>query len=162
MWAARPQSATAHFSLMFADQDGPEELAMELQRPRGAEVDPIEMSVRQALYILRSTLPVQGDVRRIEVSGSLRRPSLDVATDSQAIRWDVSNAVAPQLLEATARQSDPDAEQQVLHCGHRLGGLLTPAIRRALERLVDRHGHPREVGSPRVLGVAETLYLRTA
>ena len=117
--------------------------------------------MRQALYTLRASLPVQGDVRRIEVTGGLRRPHLEITTDRQALRWDVGNTLAPQLLEATALDVEAEREQRVLHNGHRMGGSATSTLARAIEDLVERIGRPHALGSPRVLGIAEALYLRT-
>jgi len=148
------------FSLMF-DRDGPEELTLELQRSEGADTTQHEVSVRQALYTLRASLPVQGDVRRIEVTGGLRCPRLEITTDRQALRWDVGNTLAPQLLEATALGVEAEREQRVLHNGHRMGGSPTSTLARAIEDLVERIGRPHALGSPRVLGIAEALYMRT-
>jgi hypothetical protein len=72
----RPSSTgTLHLSLMFADQGGPEELTLELERPHNTAAKPLEVAVRQTLYSLRASLPVQGEVRRIEVTGALRQPT---------------------------------------------------------------------------------------
>jgi len=165
----RPSSSGAlHFSLMFADQGGPQELTLELERPHDATAEPHEVSVRQTFYSLRASLPVQGKVRRIEVTGALREPHLAVTTDRQTLRWDVRNPLAPQLLEATTRHAVDEPKEQkeqdegVLHNGRQLGGAATPNLTRALANLVSRLGHPQAVGNPRVLGFAETLYLRTA
>jgi hypothetical protein len=76
----------------------------------------------------------------------------------------VRNPIAPQLLEATARHAvdvQEQGEERVLHNGGQLGGVGTPNLRRALAELFNRQGHAQAVGSPRVLGFAETLYLRT-
>ena len=158
------RSGTLHLSLMFADQGGPPELSLELNRPHNAAANPVEVSVRQTLYNLRASLPVQGEMRRIEFKGALRRPHLGVITDRQTLRWDVRNPLAPQLLEATARQpvlEQEEREERILHNGREMGGSGTPNVNRALTNLFKRLGQPQAVGIPSVLGFAEPLYLRT-
>jgi hypothetical protein len=109
-------------------------LTFESQRPEGAATTPLELSVRQTLYSLRATLPVQGNPRRIEVTGSLRRPCVEVTTTSHLLRWHVRNALAPQLLEATTRVDTEGAHIRVLRSGHRLGGTVSATLERALEK----------------------------
>lgn len=162
VFVGRPsRNGAIHFSLMFPDHGGPDELVFELERDRGSEPLPLEVSVRQTLYGLRATLPVQGDVRNIEVGGSLRQPQLEIATRRQHLRWDVRNSLAPQLLQATERDAAVEGDTRVLHCGSRVGGSVSVALDRALERLVGQLGRAHALGSPRILGVAEALYLRT-
>jgi hypothetical protein len=95
-------NGTLRFALTFADRDGPEALSMQLKRPGNTEHRVPEMSVRQTLYGLRASLPVQGGVQGLKVTGSLREPQLAITTDRHASRWDVRNALAPVLLQATA------------------------------------------------------------
>ena len=162
VFVGRPsRNGAIHFSLMFADQDGPDELVFELERDRGSEAIPLEVSIRQTLYGLRATLPVQSDVRSIQVGGSLRQPQLMIATQWQDLRWDVSNALAPQLRQATQRKAAMEDDMRVLHCGCRIGGSVSVAMERALKRLVGQLGRAHALGNPRVLDVAEALYLRT-
>ena len=157
------RSGTLHLSLMFADKGGPPELSLELNRP-DSQAEPVEVSVRQTLFNLRASLPVQGKVRRLGFTGALRQPHFQVTTDRQALRWDVRNPVAPQLLEATARQaaSQPEEGEQIFHKGCEVGSSGTPNITKALAHLFDRLGDAHAIGLPSVLGIVETLYLRTA
>ena len=156
------RSGTLHLSLMFADKGGPPELNLELKRPESS-AKPVEVSVRQTLFSLRASLPVQGQIRRLEFTGALRQPHLHVTTDGQTLRWDVRNALAPQLLEATARQavSTSEEEEPIFHKGREVGGEGTPNITKALAHLFDRLGNAHAIGIPSVFGFVETLYLRT-
>jgi hypothetical protein len=158
------RNGTLRLSLMFADHGAPEELTLELERPHNAAAKPLEVSVRQTLYSLQTSLPVQGEVRRIEVTGSLRQPHLAVTTDRQTLRWDVGNPLSPYLLEATTRypvdkQEEPEA--RVLHNRYLLGGRSIPNLIRALTNFFNGLRHPHAVGGPHVPGFAETLDLRT-
>ena len=157
------RSGTLHLSLMFADKGGPPELSLELNRP-DSHAKPVEVSVHQTLFNLRASLPVQGEMRRLGFTGALRQPHLEVTTDRQALRWDVRNPLAPQLLEATARKaaSQPAEAEHIFHRGCEVGGSSTPNITKALEHLFDRLGGAHAIGIPSVLGFVETLYLRTA
>jgi hypothetical protein len=60
-----------------------------------------------------------------------------------------------------ARSEDKDSDSIVVHTGKRVGAAPTQNLGRALERLRDRLGRVEAVGSPRVGGIAETLYVRT-
>jgi hypothetical protein len=158
-------SGTLHLSLMFADHNGPPELSFELNRPDNAAVKPVEVSVQQTLYTLQTSLPVQGEIRRIEFKGALRQPHLHITTDQQVLRWDVRNSVAPQLLEATARPAASEEEARkewVLHNGRHIGGPCPANFIRALAGLVERLGEPLAVGIRNLSGFAEALYIRTA
>ena len=160
------RSGSLHLSLMFADHNGPPELSLELNRPDNAAAKPIEVSVRQTLYSLRASLPVQGEMRQIEFKGALHRPQLGIMTDGQTLRWDVSNSIAPQLLEATAlqRRDQEEEEQQewILHNRRHMGGRCTANVTRAITSLLQRLGQPHAVGIRGVSGFSEALYFRTA
>ena len=107
------RNGTLRFSLHFDDRDAPEELTLELQRPPGEAAQSHEVSVLQTLYGLRASLPVQGDVRRVDVTGALRRPQLEITTNGQELRWDVRNTLAPQLLHAVAHEPAGPTERVV-------------------------------------------------
>ena len=159
------RSGSLHLSLMFADHGGPPELSLELNRPDHATAKPVEVSVFQTLYSLRASLPVQGEIQRIEFKGALRQPHLEVTTDRQSLRWDVRNSLAPHLLQATTRQvvhQEEGTEEWILHNGRQMGGPCTPNFIRALASLVQRLGQPHAVGIRSVSGFAEVMYFRTA
>lgn len=163
---SRPsRNGNIRLSLMFAHHDGPPELSLELNRPHNTAANPVEVSVHQTLYSLQASLPVEGEIRRIEFTGALRQPHLEVTTDRQSLRWDVRNSLAPQLLEATARQAasqEEGREDWILHNGREMGGTCTPDFTRAIANLVQRLGKPHAVGIRSVLGSAKALYFRTA
>jgi hypothetical protein len=148
-------SGTLHFSLMFDDATGPDELSMEFERPEGAAAAALEMSVRQTLYVLRSSLPVQGDVASILLNGSLRHPRLEVASERQSLKWDLGVALAPQLLAVADRANGGEAPGgEIVHKGSRVGNVGSVTIARALEGLLELVGHPRALRASRVKGQA--------
>jgi hypothetical protein len=160
--SGRPSArGSLHLSLIFDDRKAPGELSLELDR---APASAVEVSVQQTLYSRRASLPVQGQVRRIEFHGSLRRPSLGVTTNLQTLRWDVRVPVAPQLLEAATRESCEKPEEQeewILHNGCDTGGSAPTSLITAVERLVGHLGQVEAVGLRHLRGFAEALYLRT-
>ena len=163
---SRPsRNGNLRLSLLFAHQDGPSELSLELNRPPSTAATPVEVSVHQTLYSLRASLPVEGEVRRMEFTGALHQPHLEAITDRQSVRWDVQNSLAPHLLEAISYQAPSQEERReewVLHNGREIGGTSTPNVTRAIANLVPRLGKPHAVGIRTVLGFANALYFRTA
>jgi len=161
------RNGSFHASLNFAGAEAPRELTLELDRAHGETAEPLEVAIHQTLYALRTTLPVQGEVRGVKIAGSLRRPRLSVTTQRHVESWEVANPLAPHLRESVALPTQVDEQdfeslaRHVCHTGRELGIAITPTMLLALERLFAEHGHPDSVGAPRVVGVTETLYVRT-
>jgi hypothetical protein len=159
--SARPSAAgVTHMSMMFSDKEAPSELSLELlgQREQGDQAR--EMSVQQVLFEHRASLPVHGPLRAMRFERDARGQRLIILDADQEMTWDVTTPIAPALLRSTARAEDNDRDGIVVHTGKRVGTAPTPSFRRALQQLRDRVGHPEAVGSPRVGGIAETLYVR--
>jgi hypothetical protein len=153
------RGGTLHLSLMFADRGGPPELGLQLDRPGQNGASPVEMSVQQTLYNLRTSVPVSGDLRRVEFNGSLRRPQLGVRTDRESSRWDVSAPLAPQLLEAiTSPGTDDAGSPETGGDGH---DALKLKIKKALSALLHGDEHRHVIGTRPVRGFAEILCLGT-
>lgn len=164
---ARPTRAgVAHLALMFAGDEAPAELSLELSGGQRADKEPgreMEISMQQVLFEHRATLRVRGPLRGKRFEGSNRARRLVLEDAEHDMLWDVRASFAPTLLRSTAR-SEREGERcggHVLNNRKRLGAAPSQNLRRALERLRDQFGPLAAVGSPRVGGFAETLYVRT-
>jgi hypothetical protein len=160
---ARPSRAgVAHFSMMFPGDRAPSELSLELLGRREEGVAARELSQQQVLFEHRATLPARGPLRSMQFEVGARGRRLIVVDEDREMTWDVAVPLAPALLRSTAR-ADGDGRDDgiVFHSGKRVGGAPTPNLLRALEGLSDRNGPPEVVGSPRVGGITEALYVRT-
>lgn len=159
---ARPSRAgVTHLSLMFPGDRAPSELSLELLGQREKSEDAREMSGQQVQFEHRALLPVRGPLRAMRFEGNARSRRLIIVDEDKEMMWDVTAPLAPALLHSAARTEDDDRNDIVVHTGKRVHAAPTPNLRRALERLHDRFGLPEAVGSPRVGGIAETLYVRT-
>lgn len=163
LMSARPSSAgVAHMSLMFPGDEAPSELSLELRGKREENDQAREVSMQQVLFEHRATLPVRGPLRVMRFEGNARSRHLIIVDADQEMSWDVTAPLTPALLRSVARAEDEDRDGIVVQSGKRVGAAPTPNLLRALEQLQDRLGLlPEAVGSPRVGGIAETLYVRT-
>lgn len=168
----RPDSATvmianpsragvAHIALMFPGDQAPSELSLELSGMREESDDAREMSVQQVLFEHRASLPVNGSLRVMQFEGGAHGRRLVIVDADKEMTWNITAPVAPSLLNSTTRTEDDDRDSIVVHTGKRVHAGPTPSLRPALERLRDRVGSPEALGSPRVGGIAQTLYVRT-
>lgn len=159
---ARPSaSGVIHMSLMLPGDDAPSGLALELAGRREPGDQARAMSVKQVLFERRASLPARGPLRAMRFERDFNRRRLVIVDTDREMTWDVTVPSAPTLLSSMARQADKDSERIVVHTGKRVGTEPTRNLRRALEGLRDRLGRVEAVGSLRVAGSAETLYLRT-
>jgi hypothetical protein len=157
--SARPSPAgVTHLSVLLPDDEAVAELALELQGERREE-DPVrEMAVQQVLFEHRAALPIADPVRAVRIDGG---DTLVVETEEQQLTWDLAAPERPVLRSATAATHGDGNTGPVVHSGKRLGGPPSSTLLRALELLGRQFGEPLVVGSPRVGGAGETLYLRT-
>jgi hypothetical protein len=162
LMTARPSAAgVAHMSLMFPGDQAPPELSLELSGRQEESQEAREISVQQVLFEHRASLSVRGPLTEMRFEGDSRRRRLVVVASDQEMVWDVTAPLAPALLRSTAR-AEPDSQPSiVIQSGKRVSAMATPNLMRALERLQDRLGFAEAVGSPRVGGTRETLYVRT-
>jgi hypothetical protein len=146
---------------MFPGERAPSELSLELNGIREESDDSREMSVQQVLFEHRASLSVNGPLRVMRFEGGAHSRRLVIVDADREMTWDVSSPTAPALLRSIARTENGERDGIVLHSGKRVGDVPTSNLRRALEQLRDRLGRPEAVGSPRVGGIGETLYMRT-
>jgi hypothetical protein len=159
---ARPSRAgIAHLSLMFSGDQPPATLGLELIGQLDAGDRARDLSLQQVQFEQRATLPVGDLVREMRFEGNDRNRRLIIMDGDQEMTWDVTVPAAPALLRATAATEDERQDDVVIHTGKRVGAAPTPKLRRALEHLRSRGGQPEAVASPRVGGIAETLYVQT-
>jgi hypothetical protein len=92
--------------------------------------------------------------------GGSRNPRLVVEDALGETSWDVTNPDVPVLLRSISGSVEDHKDLLVVHTAKRVGAAPTPNVRLALERMRDRGVSTHVVGSPRVGGVAETLYVR--
>jgi hypothetical protein len=162
MTANPSRAGIAHMALLFSGDRAPSELSLELSGGRREEnEDAREISVQQVLFEHRATLPVRGPLRAMRFEGTARNPRLVIVDAEQDMMWDVTVPLAPALLRSAALAEDGNRDRLVVQSGKRVGAAPTPNLLRVLERLQDRLGPAEAVGSPRVGGIAETLYVRT-
>lgn len=160
--SARPSGAgVTHMSMMFPGDRAPSGLSLELLGQQEESDEGRQMSVQQALFEHRASLPVHGPLRTMRFEGNAHNRRLFVVDADREMTWDVTVPMAPVLLSSVARAEDDAQDNIVVHTGKRVGAALTPNIRRALEQLSECAGSHEVVGSPRVGGIAETLYVRT-
>jgi hypothetical protein len=81
--------------------------------------------------------------------------------EDQEITWDVTVPLTPVLLNSIARAPDDNRNAIVIHTGKRVGAVPTSSLLQGLGRLANHNGPPVVIGSPRVGGIGETLYIRT-
>jgi len=162
MTAKPSRAGVAHMSVMFPGDQAPSELSLELSGGRREENEvPREISVQQVLFEHRATLPVRGPLGAMRFEGTARNPRLVIVDAEQDMIWDVTVPLAPALLRSATLAEDGNRDRLVVQSGKRVGAAPTPNLLRVLERLQDRLGPVEAVGSPRVGGIAETLYVRT-
>jgi hypothetical protein len=158
----RPSRAgIAHLSLMFSGDQAPATLGLELIGQEDAGDRARNVLLQQVRFEHRATLPVGDLVREMRFEGNDRNRRLIVMDDDRELTWDVTVPVAPALLHTSAATENDRQVDAVIHTGKRVGTAATPRLRRAMERLRSRGGQPVAVASPRVGGIAETLYVQT-
>lgn len=161
MTAKPSTSGIAHMTLLFPDEHAPSELLLELNRGgQERHEDVRELSVQQVLFEHRATLPVRGPLRAMRFEGTARSPRLVIVNADQDMMWDVTVPLAPALLHSAPLAKDSNRENLVVQNGKRVGTTATSKHLQALEQLRNRLGHAEVVGSPRVGGIAKTLYVR--
>ncbi len=161
---ARPsRSGIAHMTLIFPDNNAPSELSVELRREGSEETEQKpEMSVQQVVFEHQTALPVQGPIRAMRFEGNSLNPYLVIVDEEQKMMWDLTVPPVPALLHSISLTEDHNRDHLIIGNGKRIGDKPTLNTRGALERLQDRFGNAEAVGSPRVGGIRESLYVRTA
>lgn len=114
------------------------------------------LSWQQTSFVHRASLPVHGRLRTMRFEGG----RLIVVDERQETIWDVRLPSAPVLLSTASIAGDAESEWIVVQNGRRIGDPATPALMRALARRQEAFGAAHAVGSPRIGGVRESLYLR--
>lgn len=158
---AKPAGAgIAHMSLMFRGEVAPSELSLALSGSREKRENVHEISMQQVLFEHRATLPVRGRLDAMRFEGAGRNRRLVIVDGDQEMIWDVTQPLSPALLRSTANDEDGKTDSLIVQSGKQVGAVPTPSLIRALERLPERLGIPVVVGSPRLGGISETLYVR--
>lgn len=161
MSAMPSRAGVAHLVMTFGGADAPTDLSLELLGKHEDDETAREIATQQVSFEHRAELPVVGPLRAMYFEGGARRRRLVIDDAVGETTWDVASA-APAVLRSTSRSdARPSCDDVVVHTGKRVGKPMTSTFRAALERLTDRFGRPEAVGSPRVGGVAESLYVRT-
>jgi hypothetical protein len=166
------RSGVAHFALLLSADQAQAEIELELEGRRGDRKEQREISLQQVLFEHRATLPLVGPVRAMRFEGGTHRRRLVVVHEDRESTWDLRNPVAPALVQSvpvlagrahsTSVARDDQSERRLaVHSGKRIDATPGPNVFRALGRLLDRHGAPEVVGSPRLGGAKETLYVRS-
>jgi hypothetical protein len=161
---ANPSRAgLAHFALLFTADRAQPELELELRGQREKGEEEREVSLQQLLFEYRASLPIGAAVRSMRFESGANNRRLVVVQDDSEITWDVSTPVAPALLQSVRRHDVEKESRQhvVLHTGKSIGAAPSANLLRALGRLVQGHGVAEIVGSPRLGGAKETLYVRS-
>jgi hypothetical protein len=159
MMTARPSRAgVTHLSLMFPGDRAPVELSLTLVGSKGEDGQARQVSQQQVLFQHRASLPVRGRLRGMRFDGHTYHQSLVVLDGEGETTWEVTVPHAPALLSSAARPECEGGDGLVVHTGKRVGAAPAPQLLRALECLGDG-GPPEAVGSPRVGGIARTLYV---
>lgn len=158
---ARPSRAgLAHFALMFGGAAAPPELALALTgRGDGDDEGLLELTLQQLLFAHQASLPVSGPPLMMRLDAGGRR--LLIEDESWETAWDLSTPLAPALLHSLPLPEARQRDTLNLHNGNRVTLEPSENLLRALEMLRDRFGEVAVAGSPRVGGVAESLYVRT-
>lgn len=162
MTASPSRAGVVHMSMMFLGNHAPSQLLLELSGKRKENED-ARVTVQQVLFEHRASLPVRGPLRVMRFEGGARSRHLVIVDADQEMMWDVTVPLAPALLHSNAHAEAKDDERDsfIIQRGKRVDAAPTPNLLRALERLQDCLGPAEVVGSPRVGGIAETLYVRT-
>lgn len=159
---ARPSRAgVIHLSMMFPGDRAPSELSLVLVGQRHESDQARRMSGQQVQFEHRASLPVHGSLRTMRFEGNDHNRRLIVVNDDQEMSWDVSVPIAPVLLSSITRMNRVDRDAIIVHTGKRVGTVPTSNLLRALESLRGDERLLRAVGSPKVGGIGETLYMRT-
>jgi len=162
MTANPSRSGVAHMTFLFTADRAQPELQLELRGRREESRTQREVSTQQVLFEHRASLPVAGPVSSMRFEGSGRNRRLIVTGEDRESAWDISVPVAPSLLHSL---KIPEAARErpgelVVHGGKRMGDAPGRNLLRALAHLTERFGTPDAIGSPRLGGVRETLYVR--
>jgi hypothetical protein len=158
--ASPSSSGVVHVTLMFRGEQAPSELGLELRGDKERIEESHEISVQQVVFEHRATLPLSGPLHAMSFEGGSRNPRLVVEDALGETSWDVTNPDVPVLLRSISGSVEDHKDLLVVHTAKRVGAAPTPNVRLALERMRDRGVSTHVVGSPRVGGVAETLYVR--
>ncbi len=160
--SARPSAAgVVHMSMMRAGDDAPTGLALELDGYRDPGDPARTMTVQQVRFERIAALPVHGRLRDMYFERGANRQQLHIADARGEVTWDVTVPHAPLFTSSMGRSDTRDTDRIVVHTGKRVGAEPTRNLRRALQRFRDQGDCIAAVGSPRVGGIAETLYVRT-
>jgi hypothetical protein len=159
--ASPSREGVAHMTMLFPSADAPSRLSLELSAKGEENEGTRTISVQQMLLEYRASLPVRGpiDIMRFESIAHSRQ--LFIVDADQEMRWDVSAPLAPALLSSIGRVEHDHRDRIIVQNGRHIGATPTLNFIRALEVVQDRLGFPEVVGSPRIGGIAESLYVRT-
>ncbi len=159
MNAMPSHSGVVHMTLLFREADAAHELSFELMGRR-EEAGERELTLQQVLFVHRASLVVAGAPQMMRFEGGARNRRLLFVEAGRELAWDVRNPSAPALLRALDVGERDEAAPR-LHNGKDVASANSENVRRALAILSDRIGRPEVIGSPKVGGFEETLYLRT-
>ena len=136
---------------------GPASEALTLDiKGRGEEDGRKRLSWQQTSFVDRAFLPVNGRLRAMRFEGD----RLIVVDEAEETEWDVRLPSFPVLLSTRQIDGGAGADGIVVHNGRRLGDPATPVLLRAVAQRQEAFGPAQAVGSPRVGGVRESMYLR--
>jgi len=160
--SARPSDAgVAHMTLTFAGEQAVSELSLEMLGEHSEGGAQRQMSVQQIHFEHRATLPVGGSLHAMSFGRGEHGPRLVAADDGGATTWDMTNPAAPSLLDSIGDDGADAREDLVVHTAKRVGGAPTANLRLALQLIGDDSELIDAVGSPRIGGIRESLYVRT-
>ena len=158
MSARASEAGVAHLSLMLPQDASGAGDALVLRLEKKQRRKEAVLAGQQTLFVQVAELPIEGPVRvmRFEGAGSGRR--LLVTGTNRKTVWDVGVEAAPGLV-SSERLEDDEAET-IVFTGEEVGVEMSPRLREAVARLAPGE-RPVSVGSPRIGGVRESLYLDT-
>ena len=141
--------------LMLPQDPASEALTLEI-KGRQEQSGRKRMSWQQTCFARRASLPVNGRLKAMRFEADL----LIVVDEMDETVWDVRQPSAPALLSTRRIDEDMGFGGIVVQDGRRLGDSATPTLLRAVAQRQEADGPAQAIGSPRIAGVRESMYLR--
>lgn len=117
----------------------------------------LNVSGQQILFALRSSVNAPDPLTQLSFLGASRDVRLTAASATQTTSWDLKTARLPRLRQSLAKTSSEC--RTVVHSGSGIGASLSAKAQLVLDSAWAKSHDYSIVGSPKVDGVEQTLYL---
>lgn len=159
MSAVPSLAGVAHLTLLFDGREAQAELLLELSGVIDESQERRSLAAQQILFIHRSSVSASAGLRQLSFERDQGRRLLIHASAGQEHRWDVSAPTLPLLYSAKGQGLHVDTKAKTMHSGKSVAPSISGNVLAALDTLGIHLKEIRVIGTPKVGGFKETLYV---